>query len=395
MHAVETANGRAVVDQARILARSGRLQEALAAFLAALRHDDRLLDAHLGIYEVAQLLRQPELALAHQRTAIALAPVHSTPAEQEQLSLLVLCAPGLYTANTPIDLLFDPERVSLHRWYVDPDGRVPPLPPHDAVFVAIGESDRAKAHLDAAERHISSVTVPVINRPARISALGRVPLAATFSAARFCRVAPASRISLVDYAAQGFPTPHIVRPVDAHGGHQLARIESDPQRDAYLATTAAPSLYVAPFVDYVSDDGFYRKYRIVFIDGVAYPFHLAISPHWMVHYYNAQMTEHPWMRAEERAFLGRMGDTFSGSLAAALIEASELLGLDYVTIDCAIDRDGGLRIFEADNAAIVHLLDDPTTFGYKHEFVPRIFAAAEAMLHRRVAALRPAQDDVA
>src|ERR1700681_3983091 len=89
----------------RELARSGRLEEALAAFLGAVDRDERVLDAHLGIYEVAQILRRPELALAHQATAIALAPVQSTRArEHEDYALLVPCVAGPYTAHTPADL---------------------------------------------------------------------------------------------------------------------------------------------------------------------------------------------------------------------------------------------------------------------------------------------------
>ncbi|HTD33956.1 MAG TPA: hypothetical protein VK665_09870 [Candidatus Elarobacter sp.] len=385
----------------RSLARAGRLDEALATFLAAVERDERALDAHLGIYEVAQILRRPELALAHQAAAIALAPVQSTPAsEREDYALLVPCAPGPYTANTPVDLLFDARFVTLHRWYVDPAADPPPLPRHDAVFVAIGESDDAASRLAALERLIApsrgepvrlgepALHGPVLNRPELIARLGRVPFAETFANARHCRAVTTTRVARERYAAEGFPLPHIVRPVGSHGGHGLARITDDAGRAAYLAETDAARLYVAPYVDYRSDDGFFRKYRIVFVGGEPYPFHLAISPSWMVHYYNAPMDEHAWMRAEEEAFLARIGDVFHGELAEALRETAALLPLDYVGIDCAIDRDGKLLIFEADNALIIHTLDDPALYGYKHRYVPRILTALDAMVRARVAAER-------
>jgi hypothetical protein len=371
----------------RELARAGRLEEALAAFLGAVERDERVLDAHLGIYEVAQILRRPELALAHQAAAIALARVQSTPASvHEDYALLVPCVAGPYTANTPADLLFDPARVTLHRWYVDAAGPVPPLPPHDAVFVAIGESDDAAPQLAALERFAATGSRPVLNRPALIRRLGRVPLAETFADARYCRVVATSRLDRARYASEGFPVPHIVRPVGSHGGHGLTRIDDDAQRAIYLETIDAADLYVAPFIDYSSADGFFRKYRIVFIDGEPFPFHLAISPHWMVHYYNAPMGEHQWMRDEEHAFLANIGAVFSGELGEALRETAALLPLDYVGIDCAIDRDGKMLIFEADNALIVHLLDDPALYGYKHEYVPRILEALDTMVRRRIAA---------
>ncbi|HEY6462571.1 MAG TPA: hypothetical protein VIY73_20520, partial [Polyangiaceae bacterium] len=274
----------ALATRGRDLARSGRLDEALAVFLDTVAADGTVLDAHLGIYEVAQILRRPDLALAHQRAAIALAPVHSTrAAEREDYALLVPSAPGLYEANTPVDLLFDPRYVTLHRWYVDPEGAAPPLPHHDAVFVAIGESDKSRAHLAAAGRLLDGVGSPVLNRPERIARLARVPLAETFAAARHARVVSTTRMARERYAAGGFAYPHIVRPVDSHGGHGLERIDDGDQRDAYLAAHPAAHLYVAPFVDYRSPDGLFRKYRIVFVDGKPLPCHLAISPHWMVH----------------------------------------------------------------------------------------------------------------
>ena len=376
----------ASATRGRDLARSGRLDEALAAFQEAVVADGAALDAHLGIYEVAQILRRPELALAHQRAAIALAPVHSTPAaEREDYALLVPSAPGLYEANTPVDLLFDARHVTLHRWYVDPERRVPPLPRHDAVFVAIGESDKARPHLAAVGRFLGEAGPPVLNQPERIARLARVPLAETFAAARQTRVVSTTRITRERYAADGFAYPHIVRPVDSHGGHGLERIDDEAQRDAYLAAYPAAQLYVAPFVDYRSADGLFRKYRIVFVDGAPLPCHLAISPHWMVHYYNSPMAEHAWMRDEEQAFMADLDSVFAGDLAAALRETAQLLALDYVGIDCAIDRDGKLLIFEADNALIVHLLDDPVMYPYKHRYVPRIYAALDALVRRRIA----------
>src|SRR5260370_38217922 len=126
----------------RQLASEGKLDQALAVLLRACGQDPTDVEAHLAIYEVAQILRRPDLALEHQRRAIALAPIHSTfAAVSEDYALLVPCVPGPFTANTPVDLLFDPARVTLHRWYVDPTGPVPPLHRYDAVFVAAGESN--------------------------------------------------------------------------------------------------------------------------------------------------------------------------------------------------------------------------------------------------------------
>jgi hypothetical protein len=380
-------NGFDLTERGRALAAQGRHDEALRTLVAAAAEQPDDVGAHLGIYEVAQILRRPELALAHQRRAITLAPVQSTlAAETAAYALLVPCVPGLWTANTPVDLLFDPRHVTIHRWFVDPAKPVPPLPAHDAVFVAVGESQAAAPALRLLAEVLPRQPKPVLNEPAHIARLGRIPFAELFAQARSCRVVPTTRMTREAYAAHGFPAPHVVRPVDSHGGHGLERVDDDAGRDAYLDEVDASEFYVQPFVDYRSADGFYRKYRIVFVAGEPHPFHLAISPRWMVHYYNAPMTEHQWMRDEEHAFLARLEHVFDGGLRDALVEAARLLGLDYVGIDCAIDRDGKLLIFEADNALLVHLLDDRALFPYKFDYVPRIYAALDAMVRRRIAA---------
>ena len=55
------------------------------------------------------------------------------------------------------------------------------------------------------------------------------------------------------------------------------------------------------------------------------------------------------------------------------------------TAICAETRDGRLLVFEADAAAIVHLMDPPDLFPYKQPQMRRVFAAFEDLLRRRVA----------
>jgi hypothetical protein len=103
----------------------------------------------------------------------------------------------------------------------------------------------------------------------------------------------------------------------------------------------------------------------------------------MIHYYNAQMAEHQWMRDEEAAFLSRPWDRFGGSLGAAVRAIAPAVGLEYFGIDCAISREGRLLVFEADAAMLVHTTDPVDLYPYKHEFVPRIYRALERMVDRR------------
>jgi hypothetical protein len=51
--------------------------------------------------------------------------------------------------------------------------------------------------------------------------------------------------------------------------------------------------------------------------------------------------------------------------------------------------DGSLLIFEIDNAAIVHALDDPDDFPYKRPQMRKVFAAFRDMLLARAGERQP------
>ena len=119
--------------------------------------------------------------------------------------------------------------------------------------------------------------------------------------------------------------------------------------------------------------------------------HLAISPNWMIHYYNAPMAEHQWMRDEEAAFLEDPRSAFDPERFATLVNIGKSVGLEYFGIDCGIDRDGKVLVFEADAAMLVHTSDPVDLYPYKQRFVPRIYRAVEQMIDRRKSGV-PAAD---
>jgi glutathione synthase/RimK-type ligase-like ATP-grasp enzyme len=178
------------------------------------------------------------------------------------------------------------------------------------------------------------------------------------------------------------PFPLLVRPVGSHAGRALARVLDAAELAQYLANVSDDAFYVMPFVDFKSADGYYRKYRIIVVDGVPYPYHLAISQNWMIHYYNAPMRETAWMREEEAAFLAHFEQVFHEPLREALREVARVLGLEYFGIDCSIDPQGRLLVFEADPAMIVHAGDEPELFAYKIPHAQRIFDAFQALIDR-------------
>ena len=96
--------------------------------------------------------------------------------------------------------------------------------------------------------------------------------------------------------------PLLIRPVDSHGGVGLELVRTVSELARCRASQQGP-VFVCRFVDFRSADTWFRKYRMIFIDRRPYPYHLAISPKWMVHYASFEMEVSPWKLEEEKSFL--------------------------------------------------------------------------------------------
>ncbi len=366
--------------------RLGRFDEARAPYQRVLERDGSNIGAHLAMYELEQIAGNGPKALSHQRAVLDRQTIFSEYAPREQRRLLVLLAPGDWQANVPVDFLVDRSTTTLHKVYIDSREQIAAaqIPRADVIFTAIGESDENHERLHLASALIEQLGLPQINKPANVLGTNRVTIYETLRDLSNTIVPQTLRLSrdVLESASEAVEYPLVIRPVGSQAGRDLERVESHGQLQEYLARVDASLFYTMPFIDFSAADGYYRKYRIIVVDGVPYPFHLAISPRWMIHYYNAPMRENLWMRQEEERFLTEFQTVFGRNLQRALREVSDTLGLEYFGIDCSIDRQGRLLIFEADPAMIVHAGDDPEMFGYKHPPARRIFAAFERLIDR-------------
>jgi glutathione synthase/RimK-type ligase-like ATP-grasp enzyme len=318
---------------------------------------------------------------------------------QTARNILILSAPGDWQANIPTDFLFDKARNNLHTYYLFdrlPDQTaIAQLPPFDLVFNAIAEPDKVRPNLLLADRFIVMANKPWLNDPKQVMKTTRDSVATILGQIEHCAIPAVRRAARQDLLGAsraqflrsgGIRCPFLVRPAGAHAGDDLVKVESPEQVDRYLAKVSASEFYVTDFIDYKNTDDHYRKYRFIFVDGVPYPFHMAVSKNWMVHYYNADMGADAWKRAEESRFLTDYTTIFDVSLQRALGEISAAIGLDYFGIDCSITGDNRLLIFEVDVGMIVHLIDPLDLYPYKHQYVPRITRAFEDMIAARLAA---------
>lgn len=385
--ALNPRNADPRISKGLLLFRQARNDEAQAALLSGLEIEPNDVRANFAMYELLHVKGDLRAAVTFQRRALERQQLLSSVAPEEQRSVLILCAPGDFQANIPVDFLFDRRTTSIHKLFIlDRERlRTVQLPRHDVILNAIAESPDSVEALAIASEFLHSRHAPKLNAPERVAATNRVRLLETLRAVD-CRLAAVDERTRAE-AAKERAFPLIIRPVGSHAGHGLEKIADACALDLYLASSEADSFYVSPFVDYSNGDGYFRKYRIIFVDGEAFPCHLAISPHWMIHYYNAPMAENQWMRDEEARFLQDIGNAFDERQRAVLHDLAHAVGLEYFGIDCTIDREGRVFVFEADPAMLVHTSDPIDLYPYKHRYIPRIFAAVERMIDRRRSAI--------
>ena len=173
----------------------------------------------------------------------------------------------------------------------------------------------------------------------------------------------------------------LMRPVDSHGGEGLQRVASVAELDR-IAADRTRALHVSKFCDFRSVDGWHRKYRVIFIDRQPFAYHLAISPHWLVHYATAGMANHPWKLEEERRFLGNPQEPLGAAGFAAIASIGARMELDYSGVDFSVLPDGRILVFEANPVMLVHPEDAQGVLAFKNAHVTRIFDAFEALLTR-------------
>jgi tetratricopeptide (TPR) repeat protein len=375
-----------------LFVREGRGAEAFAAYRRAAGLDPRDAATQLAAAEIAHVLGDTASADGHRAAALALQRVYAEPVAEAdpRLRVLMLHAPAPWTAHVSLDLVADRTRLVLHRLYLDgDDAPIPALPEHDAVFNAIGVTEFARPAIAAAQRFIAAQTKPAFNAPHALLRTARPALPGALRGVDGCVVAAATRRSrselrdLARDAAQvdGLAFPLVVRPVDAHGGAGLARVDGAPELERYVAEAAAENFDLSQYVDYRDADGWYRKYRVIVVDARPHAYHLATAASWIVHYQTGATRDHRWMQEEEERFLTAPHTVFP-AWPSVFSSIAMALDLDYVGLDCARLPDGEVLVFEADPASWVHA-HDAAAAPYRAAAVEGISRALTHMLERR------------
>jgi len=306
-------------------------------------------------------------------------------------SVLILCA-ARSTGNVPFEALLPGARNRRIKYAIDyaADEEDTQLPAFDVVFNAIGDPDIAAPLGARLARFESRCSRPLLNSSAAIARTSRHLLPALLDGLDDVSSAPCARYEAPPASLGTLLTDHTItfpllaRPVAAHGGDGLVLCETIDTLENRLSTQEGAQ-YLTAFRDCRSADGFYRKYRVIYVDREPFPYHLVISPHWIAHYFSADMESHAWKLDEERRFLQDPRTALGERAMNAVTAIGRRLDLDYGGIDFTLLPDAQVFVFEANATMLAHYERGNGVLAHKNVHVQHIVDAFERMLAHRTA----------
>jgi len=356
-----------------------KIDEAFASFQAVLVLSPDDADTHHWLANIEHVRGNAAASQFHYQRSVALKPLMRVPAAKTpaDFSVLFLFAPG--AANTPPDALI--KMADYDSYFLLLVAGVE----YDAkqlrnsanlVVNLISDVDQGREILPVAEALVERIGLPVINSPRGIMKTDRVSAATLLSGIPFCHVPWARYYDNTDYS-----WPVLVRVAGTHGGKDFEKIDDKASLKNFVTRYPNADFYVTEYIDYQSADGFFRKYRFIFAGDKILPYHLAIGNGWKVHHATTDMADHAWMQREEESFLQNPHSVFNKDHWAALHTIRKAFGLDFFGIDCAIDNEGNLVVFEVNASMLVHR--EGEKFIYKLPHIDCIKSAFDAMLRNR------------
>jgi aromatic-L-amino-acid/L-tryptophan decarboxylase len=398
--------GYALLEECEYLTAHAKDEESLELKREAREHFERALrlrpdyeKAHEGLSYILDDLGDPQKGERHRHQAFQRRSMIALPYRGGAAPLPVLQLTSTTGGNVRLQRFLDDRIfqtfVVLPEFY---DLKIP-LPAHQLVINAIGDTEVSSKALAAAQDLLALTTAPVVNPPAavlatsrsnnakRLSALPGVVTPTTVTQRREQLSGPEAETIL---ASRGLAFPLLLRAPGFHTGQHFLRVEAFKGLPDALAELPGEELIVMQYLDARGADGKTRKYRAMMIDGQIYPLHAAISSHWKIHYFTAEMADNPDHRAEDAAFLENMPAVIGPLAMQALRHIHLTLGLDYAGIDFGLNAKGEVLLFEANATMVVNPPDPDERWSYRQPAYQRIHAAVQKMLVERA---RPVQKD--
>ena len=366
------------------------IEPAIASFQEAVALNPKDSESINWIGALKQSLGDQEGAQAAYAESARIQPLIRRPAAKQPAEFRVLALYAPFGGNTPTEYLFqdaffDNDTLALfaaREYDTALFGQNIQL-----VINLVSDADQTEALLPLAADLVDRFGLPVVNHPRKVQQTTRDAVARLLQGIPGCRVPQALRLKAGADCSEAaleamlpFSSTVLVRPVGTHGGDDFEKVEDVATLSAFLSQRVDHDHYLIEYIDYLSADGHFRKYRFVFIDDQILPYHLCIGREWKLHHINTDMAHQAWMQQEEAAFLNDSAVVFGPAQMQALQAIRARVGLDYFGIDCGLDASGNVVVFEVNASMLVHARNEG--FVYKDPAVRRIKLAYDAMLRK-------------
>jgi glutathione synthase/RimK-type ligase-like ATP-grasp enzyme len=233
------------------------------------------------------------------------------------------------------------------------------------LFNEISNPDTHRGALQHCEELCRKLQLPVINPPARILQTTRDNISVLLKDIEGLEVPLTIRITphspgdiFTAIEASELDYPVIVRLAGTHGGASVILVNGREDLDKlHVFPYDRSDFYLTQFVDFASDDGYYRKLRIVVIDGIPLLRHQLVNHSWMVHASCRQfMNKNDFLNDEEDVVFKSFDSETIPIIKPVIDEITRRLQLQYYGIDCNLQPNGNMQVFEV-NAGMNILFD--------------------------------------
>lgn len=257
------------------------------------------------------------------------------------------------------------------------------------VFNEISDPDTHKITLQKAEAFYQAISseVPFFNIPSHVVRTGRDQIyqlldgIEKLQVPKTVKIQPKSSQEIHNIIKEeGFEYPVIFRQAGDHGGISTIRVD-DTSEQFYSFSLDGRDYYLTQYVEY-QEDGMYRKYRLMVVDGKVYLRHIKISEDWQVHH--RSQIEHP--ETLQKKYKKEFLNTIKPAIQSTISQIYDRLGLDYFGIDCFIDKEMSILVFEVNASMGVFVQPKGDVFSSQ---VEKIRKALIEMLHSRVVKNHP------
>ncbi|NNM50680.1 MAG: tetratricopeptide repeat protein [Pseudomonadales bacterium] len=355
--------------------------EARQLYEAALKLQPDMVPAHQGLARVLEILHEP--AEKHWQQGFVGHSMITLPYRGQGFGLPLLLLVCARSGNIPTQHWIDDRHFAVTALYAEFYEGLQPLPPHALIINLIGDADVGRAALIRARDIVDQSSVPVINHPDQVLVTDRSSNARRMADIPGLVAAGITGIMRSALMTAKLSYPLLLRAPGYHAGRHFYRVEKPEELPDALAGLPGEGLLAIEFLDARGRDGLVRKFRVMFIQGVMYPLHLAISADWNVHYFSSAMAENPAYREEEAHFLQDMPTTLGPKAMKALQVLLERLALDFAGVDFALAEDGSVLLFECNATMAIYPAEPDVIWDYRRPALEAALDAARRMIYLR------------